>query len=269
MDYSKLLTDVRKISFNAGKILLKYQKNLDELYFKDKGASNIVSQADLDSDNFITKQLNKFYPEIKIYSEESKFSNNEQKSEYMFVIDPLDGSNYFSMDLPLYSVVISLLKNGKPVFTSVYIPAMGKHIYAIKGKGVFVNGKKINRVEFSNKQGKMIVAENNGYDVVRESIGLIRNLTGNVKRIITNWAPSIDYALIAGKKIDAIVSMNTEVEDSVGGFLICKELGYIIKRFDGSDYEPNFKNGFEYTLDKFIVAPTLADFEFIQRLLKG
>jgi myo-inositol-1(or 4)-monophosphatase len=264
MDLSKLKSQVQLIAHDAGQILLQYQKDVNQLQFKDKGEYNIVSAADLESDKFIITELKKLYPEITIYSEESHLTNIENKSSFMFIVDPLDGSNNFSIDLPLFSVVITLLENSQPMFTSITIPSQDIFIYSIKNEGVYLNDKKLSPVKSISKKAKMMVCENNGYADIAESTKIIQKLIEGTKRVFTHWAPSIDYYLLAIQKVDALVSINIDIEDSIGGLLICQELGYEIFNFDGAEYK--FKQ-FSKFLEKYVVCKSREDFEYLHRLI--
>ena len=102
-----------------------------------------MTKADIESEEYIINQINKEYPNHSILAEESGSITNE--NEYLWVIDPLDGTTNFSHNLPIFAVSIGLVKkNNGTICGVVYNPAADKCFYAQHNKGAFLNNKPIN-----------------------------------------------------------------------------------------------------------------------------
>ena len=211
----------------AGKVLLDYFNK--PLNFVDKGNSNFVSEADLAAEKIILDTLKEKFPDYAFYSEESKFSDN--KSKNMWIIDPLDGTTNFALGSPNFAISITLLKENELVLGVIYHPFLDILIHAEKDKGAYINGKKIQR-EIKPEFVSVIA----GYPSQHLQKEAVYNLTGNVKRILTNWAPAVDFLMLSTGKIDSIITLESEAEDQLAGLLIAKEAGFSIKDLNGKNF---------------------------------
>ena len=104
INLKELLQFALDTSYEAGEILIKFQKERQELLITDKGTDGIASEADQKSEDFILEEIGSNYPDHEILSEEDYSKNKMELSvksssakeiEYLWVIDPLDGTNNF------------------------------------------------------------------------------------------------------------------------------------------------------------------------------
>ncbi|MFH1276452.1 MAG: inositol monophosphatase family protein [Candidatus Woesearchaeota archaeon] len=211
----------------AGKVLLEHFTQ--ELVFTDKGNHDLVSEADLASEKAILSVIQEKFPEDAFFTEKSSFIG---KSENVWVIDPLDGTANFSLELPQFAISIALVKNGKPILGVVYHPFLDKMVYAEEGQGAFLNHQKL----FLSSNNNKTIALNVGYPSQHLDLEIFSKLRNQVKRILTHWSPAFDFVLLATGKIESIISMESEVHDQIAGLVIAKELGLIIKRVDGEEF---------------------------------
>lgn len=139
------LEQVKKIIITAGENIL--EKNEHKiLAAKDLGgiASNIVTQTDIDTENFLCDRLGKQFPQIGFYSEETyATSQAELKKELVWVVDPIDGTLNFSRGLPIYGISVGLLEQGKPIFGGIYFPRFNEFYFGMKGTGAYANKKQL------------------------------------------------------------------------------------------------------------------------------
>lgn len=115
-EYSYFL---KKIIVKAGKETLKYQWKVEIQYTK-RDKDDYVTQADLASNKIITSAIKKNFPDHGIISEEDPKYKSD--SEYVWIIDSLDGTRNFKLGVPTYAVMIVLAKKGKVIMGSVYVP---------------------------------------------------------------------------------------------------------------------------------------------------
>lgn len=206
------------------------------------------TEADLKSEKSILAILKKEFPKYNIHSEEEgKFNNS---SEYTLVIDPLDGTNNFVLGIPNFSVSIALFHKNEAIIGVVYQPILNQTYYAIKGKGAFLNGKKIKVNNITNSK-KITIAYGCGYKTKRDYLAKIMHtlLNSDHKRILLNWSPAYEYCLLACGRIELVVSDGLELYDYGAGKLIAKEAGAHVVDFTG-------KKEKDYSNKNFIISNT-------------
>ena len=137
---SEFLQFALDISKQAGKIQLSYFGNIESISTKSTNI-DLLTNADIKSENLIVSKIKQSYPDHSIISEES--SNIIKDSEYTWIIDPLDGTTNFTHNLPIFAVSIALKKANTIICGVVYNPAANKCFYAEIGKGAFLNDKQI------------------------------------------------------------------------------------------------------------------------------
>jgi myo-inositol-1(or 4)-monophosphatase len=147
---NELLTFMIDTAYEAGETILKYQKERQVLNITNKGAEGIASEADEASERVILDTIREKFPKHSILSEED-YSKQKKKSlaginkkEFIWVIDPLDGTNNFVNGIPIYAVSIAFMSKGKCMAGVVYNPLSGECFFAAKGNGAFLIDFRIN-----------------------------------------------------------------------------------------------------------------------------
>lgn len=133
-------TFIKQITKEAGTIILKKFGKIEVKYTK-KDVTDVVTKADLMANKIIISAIKKKYTTHAIISEET--GEHQIGSEYCWIIDPLDGTRNFSRKTPMFAVMISLAHNGEIKLATIYNPCTDELFFAQKGKGTFLNGKKI------------------------------------------------------------------------------------------------------------------------------
>jgi myo-inositol-1(or 4)-monophosphatase len=135
----EFLSFSRNIAKTVGKILLNKQRNVTVVKYKDK--QDIATTADLASEDFVINAIQKKYPTHNIHSEEKGEIN--KSSEYIWSIDPLDGTKEYKKNIPLFNFSMSLSHRKKTIVAVVYRPSNKSLYSAAEGLGSFLNGKTI------------------------------------------------------------------------------------------------------------------------------
>jgi myo-inositol-1(or 4)-monophosphatase len=212
-------------ALKAGDLLKKYYKNVKKIDFKGDGG-NVVTEADKEAEKLIVDYINKNFPEHKILAEESGY-NDIKNSEYLWAIDPLDGTTNFSHGYPIYTVSIALLKNGKPIVGVVYVPHMNELYKAELGKGATLNGEKIS-VNMTEKLSQSLLVTGFSYDrsIVEDNnyneYIYFSNLTHGVRR---SGSAAYDLVSVASGKVDGYWEKGLNLWDVAAGLIILKESG--------------------------------------------
>ena len=217
----------KTVAFEAGQILKSMFGKIVE--YKQKNDASLVSQADLESEQFIIKQLKSRFPQYRISSEESGLEN---QSEYAgtWHVDPLDGTHNYLHQIPQYGVCLSLEKNNQLICGVVCIPEENNLYYAAPGVGAFCNehiisvSKRNDAKAFLNYEGRL------KSDAEWATFKRLYNLFD--LRIVYSTAYSL--TALASGKIDACYSEVDQYFDYSAAGLIITEAGGKITNIDGS-----------------------------------
>ncbi|NTW96301.1 MAG: 3'(2'),5'-bisphosphate nucleotidase CysQ [Erysipelotrichaceae bacterium] len=126
---------IREIAIKAGALIMEIYETPFEV--KTKADDSPLTQADVISNEYIIKELKKFYPHVFILSEESKDDLNRLREEWLFVVDPLDGTKEFIKHNGQFTVNIALVYRQRPVLGVIVAPVLKKHYYALKDMGAY------------------------------------------------------------------------------------------------------------------------------------
>lgn len=213
----------------AGKILLTLQQKPDLNWEEKADHYSLVTQADLEAEKTIMQIIQCEFPAHGILSEESAHS---VAGEWVWVIDPLDGTSGYLRGLKNYSVSISLLHRQTPVLGVVYNPARNELFHAENGKGAFLNGKPI-RVSKINKLRQAVVTISHNdlrMFAVNEQFSRLY-FDVNLIRILNSCA--LELAYVACGHTDTLIQADQALWDIAAGGLILQEAGGRIMDFQG------------------------------------
>ena len=229
--------DLEKILREAGEIIMSQRMKFGEVVEKEK--NEIVTPADILSNQYITTQLQKLYPEIPIYTEEEE--SNKSQDGTRWVLDPLDGTTPWVWGNSGFAISLALEKDNEIVVGAIYDPAMGggEFFYAEKGKGATRNNQPI-KVAKGVPRPEMLMVVDWGYKDEKRAEGLKylkKFLLPEMyaRRIVPQWAPALGFCRLAEGRIHAIVCNDTWVEDHAAGALIAAEAGAIVTNFYHTD----------------------------------
>ena len=125
----------------ASKVIVKYYNS--DLDIKMKGIGNPVTDADYEADDVLHEELIKETPNFGWLSEETKDSPSRLEKEFVWIVDPLDGTKEFVEGIPNFVVSIGLVQNGVPVLGTIINPISSDLYTTYKGNGVQLNGNSV------------------------------------------------------------------------------------------------------------------------------
>ena len=202
-----------------------------------KGKANLVTVADVASQKAILTLIKKHFPTHDYMAEEdgTKLSG----SEYLWVIDPIDGTTNFAHTLPQCSVSIALFYKGKPVLGGVKNPITGETFLAQKGKGATLNGKKIH-VSKTARLDQSLLVTGFPYDRFKNMSELLTRLgrfletCHGVRRL---GSAALDLCWVAAGRLDGYWEQALRPWDVAAGTLILQEAGGKVTNFTGKPFE--------------------------------
>jgi len=221
--------------------------------FRAKGsAGDVVSALDLDAERMIVRRLREAYPEIPVLAEESGLlarAAGEGRTPWLWLVDPLDGTNNLAIGLPAYVVGVALCRDGEPVASVVHEPESGRSWRAHLGSGLIGPGGLAVRTSagaaraagaLGGGAARPVVAWTQGYRVPREDPGLgalKAVLEREARRTLPLWAPLLGWTMLARGDIDAFVGYRPELIDLPGGLLLAREAGMEVRTLSGLPFE--------------------------------
>jgi len=224
----------RQTAVGAGSLLLKKANKHNRVSFK--GRINLVTEADLASERYIIKAIEKKFPNHSILAEEESAKN--KASEFKWIIDPLDGTTNFAHGFPFYCVSIALEYRGEIILGVVYDPQREELFHATIGGGSFLNGKKIHVTE-ETKLSRALLATGFPYDIGSSNEDNLKNFArfAKVARGIRRpGSAALDLCYLACGRIDGFWELKLSPWDTAAGKLIVEEAGGKVTDFNGEKY---------------------------------
>ncbi|PPA70986.1 inositol monophosphatase family protein [Jeotgalibacillus proteolyticus] len=233
---------IQKAKAVASKIIVEAGKIAKEQFGKvlsieEKGDhGDVVTEADYLAEKVIINELNRAFPDHQIQSEEA--GNNGVESDWVWHVDPLDGTNNFAMGLPVFASSIALLYKDQPVLGVIYDPFLDRLFVSSLNEGSFCNGQSIELKKRDNvKRFTIGWIQGHGVQNEEQAVKLRQHIDVNCKRMIRLWAPTLAWAMLAKGDIDAIILYNSEGEDLYSGLLMVKEAGGAVLDFSGEEFQ--------------------------------
>jgi myo-inositol-1(or 4)-monophosphatase len=223
----------------AGEIIERALERVDLIPIEEKGRNDFVSEVDKKAEQEVIYHLKKAYPDHSFLGEESGRSAN--KSDYLWIIDPLDGTTNFLHGIPHFSVSIACVYKGNLQHAVVYDPVKREEFTASRGKGAMLNGRRIRVSARKNLDGALIGTgvPFNGFALenIDAYLACLKEIAGQTAGIRRAGSAALDLAYVAAGRFDGFWEMNLKEWDIAAGVLLVKEAGGMLSDFKGgNDY---------------------------------
>ena len=199
-----------------------------------KGAVDVVTESDKSSEEYILGQIKANFPQHAVLTEESGAHAGEK--DHLWIIDPLDGTVNYSHRLPIYSICIGYQVNGQMQLGVVYDPSLNECFSAERGKGAYLNGKRIS-VSKANEIVKTLMVTGFPYDRHCEDyfralrlFGHITSITQGVRRL---GSAALDLCYVAAGRLDAYFELSIHPWDIAASSIIAEEAGAVVTDIHG------------------------------------
>jgi myo-inositol-1(or 4)-monophosphatase len=219
----------------AGAIINRASLDVDRLTVTSKGPNDFVTEVDQAAERIIIETLLTAYPDHAILAEESGRSMGSHTSDYVWIIDPLDGTTNFIHGFPQYAVSIALAFKGKVEQAVVYDPARNDLFYATKGRGAFMNDKRL-RVSKRIRLADALIGTGFPFrkgDNFKRYMKIFEELMPLCAGLRRPGAAALDLCYVAAGWYDAFFETGLHPWDVAAGSLIVTEAGGLVGNFTG------------------------------------
>lgn len=205
----------------------------DHLEIRDKGdLTNIVTSSDVAVQHFLCSRLAGLIPGAKFYCEEEDL--HETSGEYVWIIDPIDGTANFSRGIADCCISVALAHDGVLELGVVYSPWRGDLWYAERGKGAFRNGKRIHVSDRPFSEGLFCTAMSTyNKDWAKYCSDIIFDIYMQSNDTRRFGSAAVELCLLASGIIELYFEMRLQPWDYAAGTLIILEAGGCVAGFDG------------------------------------
>jgi myo-inositol-1(or 4)-monophosphatase len=223
-----------RIAREAGAILLDFASR--DFIITNKGRINLVTEADHASEAYIKTAILEHYPDHQILAEESGV--HFAPSDYVWIIDPLDGTTNFAHGVPCYAVSIGIEHRGSMIAGVIYDPS-NDHVYAAeRGGGAFRNGQRINTSKIEHLEQALLVS-GFPYDVREQMNAYLpawEAFLASAQGVRRLGAASIDMCYVACGYFDGFWEFGLNAWDTAAGWLLIEEAGGKVTKGDGTAF---------------------------------
>ncbi|MFA4999992.1 MAG: inositol monophosphatase family protein [Patescibacteria group bacterium] len=219
---------------SAGASLLKDYKTMKRTEAQLKGGRDLVTPADLKSEKIIISAIKKNFPNHQILSEEAGLSAKHE--DYLWIIDPLDGTTNFYIHNPLWSVSVALAYKGELILGAIYAPLLDELYFAAKGQGAYLNNKKI---KVRDDKLKNINAFCHGREDknIKRALKYFSYQKQNALDCRQLGSAAIELAYVATGRLASFLVPGAWAWDVAAGVLLVREAGGRVTDFKGRDWK--------------------------------
>jgi len=226
-----MLNFATQIAREAGGILIQ---KLGAARITNKGDIDLVTEADIASEELIIEKIRSHYPQHGILAEESgeAVMVGTQRSEWKWIIDPLDGTTNYAHGYPCFCVSIGLERAGEMELGVIFDPMRNEMFAAERGQGATLNERRI-RVSSVEDLNSAMLCTGFPYNV-RERPDFARefaNFTLRAQAVRRDGSAAIDLAYVACGRFDGFWEDGLNAWDMAAGVLLIKEAGGRVTNF--------------------------------------
>jgi len=228
------LQTAQEASRIGGRVLQQWQSKFTA---REKSPANLVTEADLASQEAIHSFIVNRFPDHKFLGEEG-LDQQSGSSDYRWVIDPLDGTGNYVHRFPYYCVSIGLECQGQLIVGVIYDPTRDELFSAMKGSGAFLNGQRIHCSEVDKIPEAMCMASLPVKTTAESAaVGRFLKVISEAQSVQRSGSAALNLCYVASGRVDAFWSTSLKPWDMAGGVLIVEEAGGRVTQTGGGPFE--------------------------------
>ena len=222
----------------AGDLMRQELHKVASIPVTQKARHDYVTEIDRASEQQIVREIKRFHPDHAILGEEG---GEQGESEFVWIIDPLDGTSNYLHGMPHFGISIALQEKGRTEHAVVYDPMRDEMFSASRGGGAHLNNTRI-RVSARTSLDNAIVATAFPFrqrGMMSVYTGIFSDVYKKIEDIRRYGSAALDLAWVAAGRMDAFFEIGLKPWDVAAGALIVREAGGVVSDFDGSDAVEN------------------------------
>ena len=236
MPASALMNVMVGAARKAGRSLARDFGEVEQLQVSLKGPANFVSAADTRAEEILHKELVRARPGYGLLLEEHGEVEGADRT-HRFIVDPLDGTTNFLHGIPLFAISMALERDGELVAGLIYNPASNEMFTAERGKGAFLNDRRIRVAARTGLADCVIVTGiphrgKSGQELFLKEMQAVMTNSVGIRR---TGAAALDLAWVAAGRFDGFWERNLRPWDLAAGIVILREAGGFVSDADGKD----------------------------------
>lgn len=233
-----ILATAIRAAESAGAVLTKRFRS--DVLIENKSDGSFVSVVDREAERAALSVIQENFLEHSIVSEEAGFF--DRNSEYVWFVDPLDGTTNFLHHVPFFCVSVACIFREEVIAGVIYDAIHDEFFSASKGEGAFLNGKKINVSK--PEMEKAIISATRPSDIKRKELGfkIASAVERHVHGVKFMGSGALDLAYTACGRFDGFIGLGIKPYDVAAGVIICEEAGAITLDFLGKPGKFNDAN---------------------------
>jgi len=233
-----MLNTAIKAARRAGDLIQRAARDLDRVSVSLKGPKDFVSDVDRAAEQAIVEIIHHSYPHHGILAEEGTAGNTAKQSEYLWVIDPLDGTTNFLHGLPHYCVSVAVRHHDVMAHGVVYDPVRNDLFAASRGRGAFLNDRRI-RVSRRDQLADCLIGTGFAFrdgKLVESYAAMMKVMMEKAAGLRRPGAAALDLAYVAAGWYDGFWEMSLQPWDVAAGSLLVVEAGGLVGDLQGADH---------------------------------
>lgn len=232
MNYNEIIDQVLPLVREVGDYMKTHFRKVKPEDVETKSLNSLVSIVDKTAEKMLVDGLSKILPQSGFLTEEDTINDTEK--EYVWIIDPLDGTTNYLYGLPIFSISVALQKGDEIVIGIVKEVITDETFTAIKGQGAYANGEKIS---VSNTDlASSVIATGFPYTTdfpIQEHFNIIKHWLMNARGVRRYGSAAIDLVWVAAGRFGAYYESHLNPWDVAAGGLIVQEAGGKVVDFNG------------------------------------
>ena len=225
---------ISEIAREAGALLMGYFHRRVKIEYK--GDVDLVTEADRQSEALILSRIREQWPSHDVMGEEG--SRIQTGSDYLWYIDPLDGTTNFAHGFPVFCVSIALEHKGTRVAGAVFDPTRDELFAAELGRGAYLNHSRITVSKIDNLAECLVATGFPSHKRHKNpNIFFYHQITLRTHGVRRAGSAALDLCSVAAGRVDGFLEFNLNPWDTAAGVLIAEEAGGRVSRFDGSSFQ--------------------------------
>jgi len=227
---------IAEIAREAGILLMGYFQTRIKVEYK--GDVDLVTVADRESEALILSRIREQWPSHDVMGEEG--TRIQTGSDYLWYVDPLDGTTNFAHGFPVFCVSLALEKKGKRIAGVVFDPTRNELFAAELGQGAYLNQSRIKVSKVATLAESLV---GTGFPSHKRhknpNIFFYHQITLRSHGVRRAGSAALDLCSVAAGRLDAFWEFNLNSWDTAAGVLIAEEAGARVTAFDGSPFQIN------------------------------